>query len=44
MIDKSRYWSIIGWVESLPNNWINEIEKQNIPVVISPLHDRDNVI
>ena len=41
MINKGRYWSAIGWLESLPKDWKTRIVKSNLPVVISPLHNKD---
>lgn len=43
MIIKSRYWSIIGWVESLPENWKTRLKDSNLQIVISPLHNKDIV-
>ena len=38
---KGRYWSIIFYPESMPNNWKHIIERARIRCVRSPLHDRD---
>lgn len=41
MKSKCRYWAVIGWCESLPENWKDKLVKSNLPCVISPLHDKD---
>lgn len=38
---KSRTWSIIGWTESLPENWQKKLKDSNLKIVVSPLHDSD---
>lgn len=43
MAIKSRYWSAIGWVESLPDDYQERLRNSNIQCVISPLHDSDIV-
>lgn len=36
-----RYWAVLGWCESLPKEWKDNLKKSNLPCVISPLHDKD---
>ena len=38
---KKRYWSCIGYPESLPEDWKQVLTETGLPVCISPLHDRD---
>lgn len=38
---KSRYWGFEFYPESMPDNWKDIIEATHIPVVVSPLHDKD---
>lgn len=38
---KKRYWSCIGYPESLPENWKDILSETRLPVCISPLHDKD---
>lgn len=39
--DRVRAWSFILYPDSLPNDWLHEFENLQIPVCISPLHDKD---
>lgn len=41
MLEKSRNWSVIGWVESLPENIWKKLEETNLPIIVSPLHNKD---
>lgn len=38
---KGRYWAVIGYPESLKENWINELEETGLVFCISPLHNKD---
>lgn len=38
---KGRYWSVIGWLESLPDNIFEDLKKSGLQVVVSPLHNKD---
>lgn len=38
---KKRYWTVIGYPESLPENWKEILTESHLPVCISPLHDKD---
>lgn len=40
-IVKSRYWSIVAYPESLPNNWQEILRQTGLSIAISPLHDKD---
>lgn len=39
--EKSRYWGFEFYPESMPEDWRAIIEATHIPVVVSPLHDKD---
>lgn len=36
-----RNWAVIGYPDSLPENWISIIQSFHVPVLISPLHQPD---
>lgn len=38
---KSKAWTFLIYPESAPANWIQILEDTHIPILISPLHDRD---
>lgn len=38
---KKRHWAFVAYPESLPENWVDIIQKIGIPFAISPLHDKD---
>ena len=38
---KKRYWAMILYPESAPNNWRDILQKTGIQCAISPLHDKD---
>ncbi len=38
---RNRHWSTIVYEESTVENWINVLDEQNVPILISPLHDKD---
>jgi len=39
--ERYRNWAVIGYPDSLPDNWINIIQSFHVPVLISPLHAPD---
>lgn len=41
VVEKSRYFTFLLYPESIPNDWIERLESMDIPMAISPLHDRD---
>lgn len=38
---KGRFWACVGYPESLPKNWKEELQQLGLNVAISPLHDKD---
>lgn len=38
---KSRYWACVGYPESLPIDWLDQLRDTGLRVAISPLHDKD---
>ena len=38
---RTKNWGTIVYPESAPENWIDTLEEQHIPALISPLHDKD---
>lgn len=38
---QSRYWACIGYSESLFQDWLDILKSLSVPVVISPIHDKD---
>lgn len=39
--DKARYFTFLLYPESIPNDWIDNLELIGVPIAISPLHDKD---
>ncbi|MEB8265637.1 Rep family protein, partial [Mammaliicoccus sciuri] len=39
--EKARYFTFLLYPESIPEDWINKLESLDIPMAISPLHDKD---
>ena len=39
--DRTRNWTFIVYPESAPENWVEILKEEQVPFVISPLHDRD---
>ena len=39
----SRCFGIMVYPESMPENWMEILEEYNIPMAVSPLHDRDGM-
>lgn len=39
--EKARYFTFLLYPESIPNNWIDNLELIGVPIAISPLHDKD---
>lgn len=38
---KKRNWAFVVYPESLPENWLEILQKTGLPIAISPLHDKD---
>lgn len=38
---KSRYWACVGYPESLPIDWLEQLRETGLRIAISPLHDKD---
>lgn len=38
---RTKNWATIVYPESAPKNWIDILEEEHIPALISPLHDKD---
>lgn len=38
---KKRNWAFVAYPESLPTDWIEQLQATGLQVAISPLHDRD---
>lgn len=38
---KGTNWAVVGYPESLPDNWIEELQNTGLEVAISPLHNMD---
>lgn len=38
---KKRNWAMVIYPESLPDNWKEILQNTGLPIVISPLHDKD---
>lgn len=38
---KSKYWGLIVYPDSAPDDWISLLEDLYVPFAVSPLHDRD---
>ena len=39
--DKARYFTFLLYPESIPEDWLRELELIGVPMAISPLHDSD---
>lgn len=39
--EKSRYFTFLLYPESVPEDWLDKLETLDIPMAISPLHDKD---
>lgn len=39
--DRVRNWTFLVYPESAPDNWIELLTDQQIPFIVSPLHDKD---
>lgn len=39
--DRARTWAFVGYPESLPTNWRDELDALSVPWCCSPLHDKD---
>lgn len=39
--DRTRNWTFIVYPESAPENWVEILNEEQVPFVISPLHDKD---
>lgn len=38
---KSRIWASVGYPESLPDDWLEQLRETGLQIAISPLHDKD---
>ena len=38
---KGRIWACVGYPESLPTNWLEQLQETGLQIAISPLHDKD---
>jgi len=38
---KARYWACVGYPDSLPDNWLENLGSTGLQIAISPLHDKD---
>ena len=39
--EKARYFTFLLYPESIPTDWIQKLESLDVPIVISPIHDKD---
>ena len=39
--ERSTTWTFLSYPDSAPSNWVNILKKLHVPLVISPLHDKD---
>lgn len=39
--EKARYFTFLLYPESIPNDWLDNLELIGVPLAISPLHDKD---
>lgn len=39
--EKSRYFTFLLYPESVPEDWLTKLETLDVPMAISPLHDKD---
>lgn len=40
-ITKKRYWSLVMYPDSMPDDWLDRLGMTGLEIVISPLHDKD---
>ena len=40
-IQKGRIWACVGYPESLPVDWLEQLQNTGLQIAISPLHDKD---
>lgn len=40
-VKKKRNWAFVCYPESLPDNWLEILQKTGLKIAISPLHDKD---
>ena len=38
---KSRIWASVGYPESLPTDWKEQLQETGLQIAVSPLHDKD---
>lgn len=38
---KKRNWAFLGYPESLPSDWVDQLKQTGLPIAVSPLHDSD---
>ena len=38
---KGRIWASVGYPESLPTDWLEQLQNTGLQIAISPLHDKD---
>lgn len=38
---KGRIWGTVGYPESLPSDWLEQLQETGLQMAISPLHDKD---
>lgn len=38
---KKRYWAMVLYPESAPENWLEQLEKSGVMGAVSPFHDKD---
>lgn len=43
-MEKERYWSIVVYPDSVPENWLQYLSETGLEIGISPLHDKDKNI
>ena len=41
MAERPRNWNVILYPESMPENWKTILEEMQVPIYVSPLHDKD---
>lgn len=39
--EKARYFTFLLYPESIPTDWIQKLESLDVPMAISPIHDKD---
>jgi hypothetical protein len=40
-ITKTRNWAFVLYPESAPENWLDMLTDEHMPILVSPLHDKD---